>query len=234
MKAIAALFTVLALISGPVNLAYSQNLDVTQNKMHMLESSVWIQNGDGVCGGTYFTSQKLITAAHCVNGVAPDGRVIVHTYQGSSLMGVVERRNVELDLAIVVTTNRPDGQPYIQLGDSVNVFDEVWGIGAPLGEPFIVSHGYISKIVIDSFENCDKNDKGGTGQQQILTIDIMAFGGDSGGGVFDANGRLVGVWVRQIQVGWTCENQNGVAVPLWGFAVGIDTVKGFLGQEANQ
>jgi S1-C subfamily serine protease len=74
----------------------------------------------------------------------------------------------------------------------VAVGDQVWLVGAPAYEAFLVTTGIIAKIGEYNFPD---ETFGGTLQPYLL-VNIVAHSGSSGGGLFNAEGYLVGIATR--------------------------------------
>ncbi len=100
----------------------------------------------------------------------------------------VSAKNVPHDLALLTTA--PNSQPGVSLRSAavpLHVGDMVFAIGHPSGLEFTYSRGYVSML-------CRWLD----GPQCWLQVDIAIWGGNSGGGLFDEDGRLVGVASRRV------------------------------------
>lgn len=179
------------------------------------------------CGATVVTADSVLTAAHCVRGLVLT-RLSVISYDGSITdINEAIKTATELDLVWLRTVGPVKGAVPAQVSTNISVRDRIFTIGAPLGEAFMVSEGIISKINgNERFENCEDNDKLGTDPQQVVWFDGMTFFGNSGGGVFDEYGNLIGVLVRVVTWQANCEQQG--TSTLWGLAVGPNTIKEFL------
>jgi S1-C subfamily serine protease len=201
---------------------------------NQLYSSAVVRNlGSGsICGGTFLKVDVVITASHCVIGAK---NIIVYDVQGSKyqVVGVVVRETRDLAL-LKLDQASPIARP-APIGDA-GIGTEVWVIGAPAGAPFLVLHGYVAGIAHQQLfdgkpytDKCTGKDMPanplGTTYQQYLTLDARVYYGDSGGGVFDGAGYLIGVTVALQSVG-NCE----VQYVLWGFAIGPEAIQEFLNE----
>lgn len=170
---------------------------------------------DLVCAGTRISPTELLTAFHCVVAAAlqpseaeaieksdPDyknqrpefyeGRDIVYAtyedvlkagYDGAirGQMAYVSRMDFAHDIAVLSTS--PSGQASVKLREhDLGVGDAVFSIGHPYGLEFSFARGYISNQC--RYLNDDTC---------WTQADISIYGGSSGGGLYDADGRLCGV-----------------------------------------
>ncbi len=140
----------------------------------------------GVGSGTIISADgRILTAAHVVQvaervGVElADGRMYPATVLGSS---------VRADVALIKIDDPPPGLVPARLGnsDSVRVGDEVAIIGAPWGFSHSLSVGHVSRL--------PKPDGTTSGVPiSLIQTDAAINHGNSGGPMFDLEGRVVGV-----------------------------------------
>ncbi len=153
-------------------------------------------DGDPVCGATLVNSNTAITAAHCIAAsyrdyfIEPSDGVIypveiiaVNAFETSDL-AVLRIEELLYQPVATVSTGEP------RFGE------DIWVIGCGGGECDALSKGIVSKLgVIDHYDMVANQ------------FDVTAWYGNSGGGIFDATGELVGV-VSQFgpqgggKVGW--------------------------------
>ncbi len=92
--------------------------------------------------------------------------------------------------------------------DDVRVFDTVYTVGNPEGHGFAVTKGIVSveseQIVIEGAE-------GVAIQLRVIRVDAAVNSGNSGGGLFNENGELIGI-VSAKRVGSDVDNM-GYAIP---------------------
>jgi len=181
------------------------------------------------CGGTWVAPDKILTAFHCVSD-----KIQIESVSGKKWGFSVAYSDETVDLAVLKIKGNPDtdARP-AEVSTDVMAGDPVWQVGSPSGEPFVVTRGVISKIVTDSFSNCDPSSRLGTRKHQILLVNATGWSGSSGGGVFDDSGKLVGVVVRGSDTSKRiCKNKELVVTdvggPLWGYAVGPLTISEVL------
>jgi S1-C subfamily serine protease len=119
--------------------------------------------------------------------------------------------------------------------------DDIAIVGSPDGVKFKTSYGRLSDVWVDSrMRNCDPADAVGTRNQDYLVLDASTWSGNSGGGAFDNEGRVIGIVVRvhTTSIG-ECKRPDDknreyrevlldMGGPLWGYAVAGKEVKTFL------
>lgn len=171
-----------------------------------------------VCAGVFLARDTLLTAQHCIENRLPS--LVVRPYDGKDVQAsavVMESR--ERDLAVLRLHQPVEQARPAPLSTDVAVGDDVFVIGSPLGQSFVLTQGVISKIYPHlAFSNPTREDVLGTKRQQILLTDAGAISGNSGGPLFDEGGNLLGIIVRI----WP-----GTGA-LHGFAVGGESIRAFL------
>jgi len=143
------------------------------------------------------------------------------------VVGKVVKEDRGVDLALI-EAKVPSSAVPVHLGDTPSPGDGAWIIGAPYGEDWMIFHGYVSKVTNDVFGGCDKT-LGSTPHQIILT-DGRTYPGNSGGGLFSEDGRLIGVVIGSANTieGKPCDPSSKAIQELWSIAVGIQAVNTFL------
>lgn len=127
-------------------------------------------------------SGYIVTNYHVVDG-AEEVRVTLN--EGSKYTAVVKGRDSKTDLALLkIDANKP--LPYLEFGDSdrARVGDWVLAVGNPFGLGGSVSAGIISAR--------GRNIQSGP-YDDYLQVDAPINRGNSGGPLFDAEGRVIGV-----------------------------------------
>lgn len=178
------------------------------------------------CGGTVLTVSTVITALHCVDG----GRTVqVRTHDGQSIGATIERVCVECDLALLKLAQPATKAKPATISTDVAAGDYVIEVGSPNRWPFTPTFGRISEVIPKfGFDNCpDDRKEIGTKPQQVLRVDINTFFGDSGGGLFDDRGNLIGVGVRLETPGEDCGPYFGEHI-IFGYSVGPVAILDFL------
>lgn len=181
------------------------------------------------CAGVIAAKRLVLTAFHCVRGPGENGKLFVRPYadQKQLLATQLAWHRVGIDLAVLETPTDIPGK-IAELAPDVAVGESVVAIGAPDGEEFLVTKGIISKIVVDYFENCGENDPLGREAHHVLLADMMLFFGNSGGGLFNDFGQLVGISERVAVASGECGVPYAGQHIVWGYFVGLDTLRSFF------
>lgn len=123
--------------------------------------------GGAICSGTAVGVNLVLTADHCLAA----GRLIKINGAEAYALKIVRDGK---DHAVVRVTQR-FGQ-WARMGAYPRTGDRVRWVGTPAGEDAVYREGYVARSKPDE-----------------LYIDAIGFGGDSGSGLFDGRGRVVGV-----------------------------------------
>lgn len=123
--------------------------------------------GGGVCSGTAISATTLVTAQHCLSGT-------LETVNGVAVT-VVGIGKDKKDLATIKVTGT-SFKTWAKFGPPLKQGDRIRWFGNPALVPDCYREGYVVSVRADG-----------------VLIDAPAFGGDSGAGVLDSQGRVVGV-----------------------------------------
>lgn len=123
--------------------------------------------GGGHCSGTAVGPQLVLTASHCLDV----GRIVAIDDREAYALRVIHDGRDHALVRVSVTFRR-----WAALGPAMQQGDRVRWIGNPAGEPDMYREGYVVRAHTDE-----------------VLIDGPSFAGDSGAGLFDSRGRLVGV-----------------------------------------
>jgi S1-C subfamily serine protease len=146
-----------------------------------------IDMGEGHGSGVFITEDGyLLTNEHVVK----DRRQVTVRLQGGvEVLGDVIRTDVVRDIALVrVPVNRTPVVPI--RGGMPAVGDEVYAVGTPLQRNLAqtVTRGIVSALRADPIPGSDRT-------QPLIQSDASVQRGNSGGGLFDRNGNLIGITV---------------------------------------
>ena len=152
----------------------------------------------------------IITNAHVVDSAS---KTTVTFKDGTEAKGTILGVDTSTDVAVVKIDKVPTGVSPLPLGNSggLTVGQEVVAIGNPYGYAGTATTGIVSAL-----ERVIESPSGFTIQNAIQT-DAAINQGNSGGPLFDRDGRVIGI---NSQIA----SQNGGNVGI-GFAVPIDTVR---------
>lgn len=145
--------------------------------------------GRVVCAGTILKNKagesiKVLTADHCIARMSPTALVPVGFLSDSKVRPmIVQKRNEDWDLALLVSLwDATEDGPEVEIAaNPPPLGDTVWIIGHPKGLLGNVTRGVLSNIL--HF----------TPELRYYRIDAAIFYGNSGGGLFDSSGKLIGV-----------------------------------------
>ncbi|KKN77422.1 hypothetical protein LCGC14_0359810 [marine sediment metagenome] len=146
------------------------------------ESITSIRSGSGVIVSK---DGLIVTAGHMVDRAI---KITVRLNDGREFEAVEWQKENYTDLGLIKIDS--NNLPTVLLGDSDNEFlgNQVFIIGCPFGKQLYntVTTGIVSglKRDIDLF-----------GEKLLIQVDSQAWPGNSGGGLFNSNGELIGVLV---------------------------------------
>jgi|APSaa5957512535_1039671.scaffolds.fasta_scaffold52523_2 S1-C subfamily serine protease len=153
------------------------------------------------CAGVWIDENRFITAYHCIENILSSGKITVpyaaalDSYNaGATKFHFTSPRvariidiDTNADLALLETKGMVTFHYFANFDNSsIRVGNEIHIIGHTSGLAYTYSHGYISAIryVKPFFSLRDI---------KLLQIDGRVYKGNSGGGVFDENGNLLGI-----------------------------------------
>jgi len=171
-------------------------------------------NKGGLGSGVVVSKEGLVmTAAHVVQ-VAD--AVVVKFLDGSMVGAKVVGSAVQADVALLQLNHLPDNLTVAELGDSdlVNIGDEIFVIGAPYGVDHTLTVGYMSgrrhpEVVCNSLLPIE-----------FLQTDAAINKGNSGGPMFNMEGKVIGIVSRILSFSGGSEGL--------GFAASINTATELL------
>lgn len=130
----------------------------------------------------------VLTAAHVIKGMEKKKKDIHVSFNYSSAITPMKVYKIseEKDLALLIgNSNEKSDGPYVKLAmKSPNIGDDIYVVGSPMGLKSTVTKGIIGNFV------WEKNPK-----RLVYRFSADIFFGNSGGGLFNENGELIGVVV---------------------------------------
>jgi S1-C subfamily serine protease len=161
---------------------------------------------------------EVMTAAH---SVYVSDTIAVQFHDGKSVKAKVVSSSAEADVALLKLESIPENMAVARFGDSdkAQVGDQVLVIGAPYGIGHTLTVGHISgrrgsRTVCQQLKPFE-----------FLQTDAAINQGNSGGPMFDVDGKVIGIVSRIL-------SSSGGSMGL-GFAVSINTAKELLLEQKN-
>jgi S1-C subfamily serine protease len=186
-------------------------------------SSVTVTNDSGrvIGSGTIINNQVnqqmfVITAAHVVEAILEKKKTpCIMMVSDSKIYAMnVYKLDSKLDLAVLYSTEKmKKSGPSVNISlYGPNIGDEVWVVGAPLGDSHTVTNGIISNFkVMDG--------------KKLYRTTAPVFYGNSGGGMFNSYGDLIGVahGILTVQIEFSIAH-----VPGGYYFVGLESIRQFM------
>ena len=157
--------------------------------------------GDPICGATVIQEGVVVTASHCVNS---PGDYHVKTNDGSmipvQIIGIDNFETTDVAILRPLFAFPPQHRALLSRQEP-KLGEDVWVVGCPSGECDSLSKGIVSKLGVTGHHGMKMNQ-----------FDVTAWYGNSGGGIFNSRGDLVGVVSQfgpQFYRGWSGEAETG-------------------------
>ena len=198
---------------------YASNLESVVGVNGNVTTNVWGQTVKNAVSGSGFvissndTSSYILTNYHVIDGVTD---ITVFFSDGKSYDATLVGGEEENDIAVLKIEQ--GGLRPVVLGDSdaINVGENVYAIGNPLGElTFTFTGGYVSS------KDRAVTMSDGTVINMIQT-DTAINSGNSGGPLFDKYGQVVGIVSAKLS---SSASSSEASVEGLGFAIPINDVK---------
>ncbi|WP_199732186.1 S1C family serine protease [Cellulomonas triticagri] len=181
----------------PVSGSSAENPDWQKVAAAVQDSVVAIQvttsSGEAQGSGVIVDDEgHIVTNNHVVAG-AQDGQVQVTLTDGRIFTADVVGTDPTTDLAVIKLQDAPDDLSPAALGDSseVTVGDPVMAVGNPLGLANTVTTGIVSAL--DRPVSTTEDGSNESVVTNAIQIDAAVNPGNSGGPLFDAQGRVIGI-----------------------------------------
>lgn len=134
--------------------------------------------------GSGVAVERSIIATNC--HVALSGNFLIVKINNKTLVGRLFYYNQKRDLCLIQIFDSPLKSVTIRASKSVKIGEDVFAIGNPKGQMKTISKGIISnKVKEDGIE--------------ILQTDASISSGSSGGGLFDTDGKLIGITTKSLK-----------------------------------
>lgn len=153
------------------------------------------KHGEGLCSGVIIGPNEILTAGHCVqHGAYKITNIWVRDVDGISQPAFVVKTVPHIDLALIEVIQSE--KHWASYTTHLRVGDRVEAVGMPLDLEWTSTFGHVSALN-RTFKD-DKHQDDGTYTQ----FDASVNGGNSGGGLWDSHGRLVGIVTAHITPCW--------------------------------
>jgi serine protease Do len=171
--------------------------------------------------GVIFSSDGyIITNEHVIEGLVSEETIQVKTYDGTIHSAKVIGYDNKTDLALLKIDAQ--GLPYASFADSAQLMlgQDVIAIGNPLGLGVSCSNGIISALEKEIYIN--------NVYMNVIQTNAAVNAGNSGGGLFDINGNLVGIVNAKKSASMTQTSVEGM-----GYAIPANTVTRIINELIN-
>ncbi|WP_456826650.1 trypsin-like peptidase domain-containing protein [Cellulomonas sp. P5_E12] len=213
----------------PVSGSTNDNPDWEAVAKAVQQSVVAIQvstgNGGGAEGSGVIVDDAghIVTNNHVVADADPDSVQVTLT-DGRIFKATIVGTDATTDLAVIKLTDAPDDLKPAAFGDSSKVIvgQPVMAVGNPLGLASTVTTGIVSAVdrpVSTSGENSSE-----ATVTNAIQIDAAVNPGNSGGPLFDAEGKVIGI---NSSIATLSSESGSIGL---GFAIPVDLVKNIAAQ----
>ncbi len=157
----------------------------SQTQYQLQSSGITAVDVGGLGSGVLIAQSRILTAAHVVQAA---NEVIVEFPDGEVMRASVLASRQDRDVALLELERVPTVAP-VAIGDSdaVRVGDQIFVVGAPLGQTFTLTVGYVSA------RRTSPGMLGGASSLELIQTDAAINQGNSGGPMFNLDGEVVGI-----------------------------------------
>jgi len=229
VKRFVALLLSFFLLSCGAYVQLPRNSQVNEKYKNIYYSSVAIGTAlkQVVGSGTIIKNKAgekmlILSVAHVARFFQENDKLvrILFPYKNGWLPVITKKIDSTMDLALFESIDvMTENGPYVSLSnEGAKIGDNIFTIGNPQGDRSILTKGSVSGIIEieQAKKTVDLNAK-------IYRIDISSFFGNSGGGVFNTKGELIGA----VSFMYISRSIGGV-VPGANFCISINSIKVFL------
>ena len=133
--------------------------------------------------GIFIKDDLILTAGHIVENA---DIITIITNDGEQHIAIDWYKESEADLGVIKVIT-PEKEKELKF-DSAKLGEGAWALGNSLGIDIVLTKGIISALNIDFEDNF-------FGNKNIFLTDTAANPGNSGGPIFNKNGKIVGILV---------------------------------------
>jgi len=165
-----------------VEISCTVQQNVSSNFFFFGGTSTGTSKGSGVI---FSEDGYIVTNAHVLEGLVDENTISVKIYTGDSYQAKLIGYDSRTDLAVIKID--VDNLPYASFVDSSSLMlgEDVIAIGNPLGLGISCSNGIISALEKEIYIN--------DVYMTVIQTNAAINSGNSGGGLFDIDGNLVGI-----------------------------------------